>query len=66
MNPIELLERELDALRRSRDQSSIQIVTAKNALDAGLLTLSDISSRISRIEACLDQVKTTVAERQEP
>lgn len=52
-----LLANELEALRRARDQAATQIVTAKNCLDAGLLTLTDVSSRIQRIEACLDALQ---------
>lgn len=53
---IELVSRELQVLRRARDQAAAQIVTAKNALDAGQLVLADVSARIERISACLDQV----------
>lgn len=50
---LELLREEFEALRRAKDQTATQIQTAKNALDAGLVTLADVSSRLARIDACI-------------
>jgi len=64
MTAIDMLENELKILRRSRDQAAAQIVTAKNALDAGSLILSDLSTRIERIEICLNEIKASESKDQ--
>ena len=60
---IGILHEELEALRRARDQSATQIQTAKNALDAAILTLADITTRIARIEICIKQIEPKVLEK---